>query len=290
MNAFLLASIVVIVTVVGTSLSESIRIGVCLAAPATRPVRLPQIVYEYAARSSELRYVVHIEPDGSMKTIKESGNGPAVEAMGKLSAAETRLLSEMLSGVPEKVGPWAMAGNAEFSHTLSLDGRTLRWHGIEVAEPFGPLLTTLSALANQRVIPDVDMATAADLDVVVTRTQPLRQGAASPTTLRALLTNKSQRPLRVYVPAFVGPNQHDPKDGRGKRAPERRVGPQFGANDYVVLRPGEFIGRTGSLPAERSHHEVRAFYTVYAPGKEGRSDSVLDVVHGVAAAAAGNQT
>ena len=108
-------------------------------------------------------------------------------------------------------------------------------------------------------------------------------GKGSTRAILAYIVNVSDHPVRVYVPGLDGPILGLPKRTDGKQNPainpmNNRKGAQFGAGDFVALRPGDMIARQQGIEIPAEHLESWAYYTFYQPGREGRQDGILGVL------------
>ena len=139
--------------------------------------------------------------------------------------------------------------------------------------------TTLPATRGMPDAADVPPAAPGDLRVGIATAEP---GSAKPDALGAIsavlayVLNISDHPVRVYVPGLVGPNLGAYKGtGQEVLTPDNRVGAAFGPADFVVLRPGDLIGRRQARADSGANRESVAYYTFYRPGEEGRQDAIV---------------
>ena len=96
----------------------------------------------------------------------------------------------------------------------------------------------------------------------------------SPTkvVVTAMLRNKADVPVKVYIPGFCGPIAQSSKGG----AAVQLIRAPMGEAAYLVLFPNESFGRRMEL-SEDEGVMWHATYTIYREGKE--SEGVQAVIH-----------
>ena len=93
-----------------------------------------------------------------------------------------------------------------------------------------------------------------------------------------VVTNVSTSTVRVYVPALIGVMEAARTD-REAIPLQLGVATRKDAGDWVYLRTGEFFGRSHRLGGSGASSRALAFYTVFAEGREGHTDSIVATVH-----------
>ena len=248
---------------------------------STRPVpdALGPVEYTFRGDLAQLERRIFIAPDGAIRSVEKRGTGTPEVATGQLTDAHTAELRRAIRGLEGL--PDSLPGSpVDRWQQFRIDGRMIERQGDSRSGAFAEAAALVFHLANQQCSPDVPAATSADLRVGVNIMGPppgSPEGADADVV--AYLLNKSDRAVRVYLPGLVGPNVGGSKDDpRTCPVLEGRVNPQFGPGDFVVLRPGELIGRRRSVGPRPGDFALGVYYTVYEVGQEGRQDAIVEVL------------
>lgn len=231
------------------------------AAPALLPHGA--IHSEFEIRNG-YRSTCEVSPSGQVTyTGPRSYGDGQYEARGQLTDAQIKELATAFEGweqlersYPNKPGDLRRERITYHGHTVEA-GPTA-----EAPQVFRRASLALRRLAvRQAERDDLPMAAVEDIEVGVTRL-----GEGEKATILAYVRNKSRRPIRVYVPAFVGPNFSPNVDGAASSVLETYRHGSYGPGDFVVLCPDEAFARTSGIGANSL---ISAHYVVYVPGHEG---------------------
>jgi hypothetical protein len=97
----------------------------------------------------------------------------------------------------------------------------------------------------------------------------------------AYVVNTSSRPVRIFIPGFIGPIV-EAKSSVEAVPIVGRYPPRNDETDFAVLEPFELYGRSTTVPKDISRVTFSAMYEVYAQGREGDFHSVVESVRSVA--------
>lgn len=223
---------------------------------------------------------IEISPAGAVR-ITRRGDGQV--SMGQLTNEQIMELARVFQNWDKLHPTYPVAGDDARWQTVTYGTTKVEGCMTSGAPPeFVDGILAVLQFALRQASPDVPTATKDDLSIGVAWLGVPEQGemvAGTDKGALAYILNKSNHPVRIFVPAFVGPNKGGfIGDLRPVPVSETHAGSNFGPGDFIVLRPGEAFSRRWTLRVVEPGRTVSAYYILYKPGLEGRSDARVGLV------------